>query len=92
MGSDGNWKVVISTINNTQWHHYGLALGPIAAGARTYELFLDGTLKNQGSIPDAQGGVPFWIIANYAMEGASLTPGPTTTTTIQMKNYVLATH
>jgi hypothetical protein len=36
--------------------------------------------------------VPFWIIANYAMEGASLTPGPTTTTTIQMKNYVLATH
>jgi len=92
VGSDGNWKVVISTINNTQWHHYGLALGPIAAGARTYELFLDGTLKNQGSIPDAQGGVPFWIIANYAMEGASLTPGPTTTTTIQMKNYVLATH
>lgn len=92
VGSDSNWKVVISSVNKTQWHHYGLAVGPIVKGARSYQLFIDSVLKNQGSIPDAQGGVPFWVIMNYAMEGASLTPGPTYTTTIQMKNYVLATH
>jgi hypothetical protein len=92
IGSSGGWTCVISTVSKTAFHHYGLALGPIASGARTYQLFLDSVLKSQGSIPDGQGGVPFWVIANYAMEGASLTPGPTYTTTIQMKNYILATH
>jgi hypothetical protein len=92
VGSDGNWKVVISTVNKTAWHHYGLALGPISGGARTFQLFLDGVIKNQGSFPDAQGGVPFWVIANYANEGDSLTPGPTYDTYVQLKNYIVATH
>jgi hypothetical protein len=82
VGSSGGWSVVISSVNASQWHHYGLALGPASGGARTYQLFLDGVIKNQGSIPDAQG-VPFWVIFNYANEGDSGTPGPTYNTYIQ---------
>lgn len=91
IGSDHNWKVVQTHIDQTRWHHYGLALGPAANGKRTYQLFLDGAIKHQGSIPDAQG-VPFWVIANYAMEGDSGSPGPARNTYVQYHNYVLATH
>lgn len=91
IGSSGGWSVVETNINNTQWHHYGLALGPASGGSRTYQLFLDGVIKNQGSIPDVQG-VPFWVIANYAMEGDAGSPGPTSNTYVQYHNYVLATH
>jgi hypothetical protein len=90
-GSDGKWVCVISTVNNTQWHHYGLALGPPSGGERTYQIFLDGVIKNQGSFKDAQGS-PFWVIFNYAMEGSSGTPGPTYTTYVQAKNWIMATH
>jgi len=91
IGSSGGWSVVQTGINASQWHHYGLALGPASGGKRTYQLFFDGSIKNQGSIPDVQG-VPFWVIANYAMEGDSGTPGPTYNTYVQYHNYVLATH
>ena len=91
VGSDGVWSVVQTNINKSQWHHYGLALGPASGGRRTYQLFLDGNIRNQGSIPDVQG-VPFWVIANYAMEGDSYSPGPNYNTYVQYHNYVLATH
>jgi hypothetical protein len=90
-GSDGTWVTVISTVSTTAWHHYGLAIGPPASGKRTYSLYLDSVLKGQGSFKDTQG-VPFWVIFNYAMEGSSGTPGPTYTTYVEAKNWIMATH
>ncbi len=90
IGTDNNWKVVRTGID-TQWHHYGLALGPANGDNRTYQLFLDGSIKNQGTFPDNQG-VPFWIICNYAMEGDSGSPGPTYNTYVQYHNLNITTH
>lgn len=91
IGTDNNWKVVRTGIDASQWHHYGLALGPANGGNRTYQLFLDGSIKNQGTFPDNQG-VPFWIICNYAMEGDSGSPGPTYNTYVQYHNLNVTTH
>jgi len=87
----GTWICVISTITPGVWHHYSLALAPANGGNRFYQLYLDGVIKGQGSFTDTQG-VPFEVIFNYAMEGSSGTPGPTTTTYIQAKNWIMATH
>jgi hypothetical protein len=92
IGSSGAWKTVITTVDKTKWHHYGLAMSSVSNGVRSYQLFLDSVLKNSGTFPDAQGGVPFWVIANFATEGDSGAPGPTSDSYVQMKNYVLATH
>jgi len=37
-------------------------------------------------------GVPFCVIFNYAMEGASGSPGPTEATSVQAKNWKMAIH
>jgi hypothetical protein len=89
--TSGTWVCVISTMAPGVWHHYGLALGPVTYGNRTYQLYLDGVIKGQGVFLDTQG-VPFSIIFNYAMEGSSGTPGPTYNTYIQAKNWKMATH
>jgi hypothetical protein len=88
---NNNWQSKQTGINASQWHHYGLALGPSNGGYRTYQLFTDGSIKIQGKFWDPKNA-PFWIIANYAMEGDSGTPGPTYNTYVQYHNYVLATH
>jgi hypothetical protein len=89
--TSGTWTVVISTVTPSAWHHYGVAIGPANGGNRFYQLYLDGVIKGQGSFLDTQG-VPFWVIFNYAMEGSAGTPGPTYTTYVQAKNWVMATH
>jgi len=90
--SSNQWQSKQTGINASQWHHYGLALGPSTNGGnRTYQLFFDGAIKMQGSFLDSKNA-PFWIIANYAMEGDSGSPGPTYNTYVQYHNYVLATH
>jgi hypothetical protein len=90
-GSSGTWVTVISNVSASAWHHYGLAMGPPSGGQRTYAIYLDGVIKNQGTFLDSQG-VPFWVIFNYAMEGSSGTPGPTYTTYVQAKNWKMAIH
>lgn len=90
-GSSGTWVTAISNVSAGAWHHYGVVLGPPANSQRTYAIYLDGEIKNQGSFEDTQG-VPFWVIFNYAMEGSSGTPGPTSTTYVQAKNWRMATH
>jgi hypothetical protein len=90
-GTSGTWVCVISTVDQTKWHHYGVVLGPPAGGNRTYQLYLDGQIKGHGTFIDTQG-VPFWVIFNYAMEGSSGTPGPTSTTYVQAKNWKMAVH
>jgi hypothetical protein len=87
----GTWVCVISTVTPSLWHHYALALAPANGGNRFYQLYCDGVIKGTGSFTDTQG-VPFSIIFNYAMEGSSGTPGPTTTTYIQVKNWKMALH
>ena len=89
--TSGTWVCVISTVNPTAWHHYGLAVGPATYGNRTYQLYLDGVIKGEGSFLDTQG-VPFSVIFNYAMEGSSGAPGPQYTTYIQAKNWKMALH
>ena len=90
-GTTGTWVCVISTITPGAWHHYGLALGPPSGGDRVFYITLDGVIKNQGTFIDTAGS-PFWVIFNYAMEGSSGTPGPTYTTYVEAKNWVMATH
>ena len=90
-GSTGTWVTVISTVTPSAWHHYGVVLGPPVNSQRTYAIYLDGVIKNQGTFEDTQG-VPFWVIFNYAMEGSSGTPGPTYTTYVQAKNWRMAIH
>jgi hypothetical protein len=66
-------------------------LGPPSGGDRVFYITLDGVIKNQGTFIDTAGS-PFWVIFNYAMEGSSGTPGPTYTTYVEAKNWVMATH
>ena len=87
----GKWSCTVGTIDPTKWHHYGVVLGPPANGARTYQLYFDGAVRAQGAFVDKQG-VPFCVIFNYAMEGASGSPGPTDTTYIQARNWKMAIH
>jgi hypothetical protein len=84
------WQVKQSTAG-TGSVHYGLALGPANGGNRTYQLFMNGSIKMQGTFHDSQNS-PFWVIANMAMEGDSGSPGPTYNTWVGMSGYVLATH
>jgi len=71
--------------------HYGLAMGPANGGNRTYQLWMNGSIKGQGTFHDSQNS-PFWVIANMAMEGDSGSPGPTYNTWVSMSSYTLATH
>jgi hypothetical protein len=91
VGTDAAWVCTPNTIDKDKWHHYGVVLGPPAAGARTYQLYIDGAVKGQGSFVDKQG-VPFYVIFNYALEGSSGAPGPAETTYVQAKNWKLAIH
>ena len=91
VGSDHKWVFTSSAIDKDKWHHYSLLLGPPASGARTYQMFIDGAVKAQGSFEDKQG-VPFYVIFNYAMEGSAGEPGPTETSFIQAKNWKMAIH
>lgn len=90
--SNGNWICSqASSISASNWHHYGLAMGPGNGGWRSYQLYIDGSLKAQGNFWDSKSA-PFWVICNYAMEGDSNSYGPSYNTYAQFSNYKLETH
>jgi len=90
-GSDAKWVCAVNTISPSKWHHYGVALGPPVSGMRSYQLYIDGGIRGEGSFADQQG-VPYCVVFNYSTEGDSGSPGPSEATSIQARNWKMAIH
>ena len=83
------WQVAQNYVDGN-WHTYSVVMGPANGGNRSYQLYLDGSNKMQGTYHDGQNS-PFWVICNFAMEGDSGSPGPTYNTYVSYHNFSITT-
>jgi hypothetical protein len=83
------WQVAQNWVDGN-WHNYSVVMGPANGGNRSYQLYLDGSNKMQGSYHDGQNS-PFWVICNLAMEGDSGRPGPNYNTYVSYHNFSITT-
>ena len=83
------WQVAQNYVDGN-WHTYSVVMGPANGGNRSYQLYLDGSNKMQGTYHDGQNS-PFWVICNFAMEGDSGSPGPNYNTYVSYHNFSITT-
>jgi hypothetical protein len=83
------WQVAQNYVDGN-WHTYSVVMGQANGGNRSYQLYLDGSNKMQGTYHDGQNS-PFWVICNFAMEGDSGSPGPTYNTYVTYHNFSINT-
>ncbi|MES2276964.1 MAG: glycoside hydrolase [Bacteroidota bacterium] len=87
--ASGGWSSVGTTISSpANWHTYSVYMTKTNATDVSIEYWIDGVLKSTQTGANFVGQ-PMNIIIDYQMEGASGSPGPTTTTSMSARNVIV---
>ncbi|QKJ31939.1 glycoside hydrolase [Mucilaginibacter mali] len=87
--ASGGWSSVGTAISSpSSWHTYSVYMTKTNATDVSIEYWIDGVLKSTQTGANFVGK-PMNIIIDYQMEGASGSPGPTTTTSMKARNVLV---
>ena len=101
-GNSVNWQntfrtssdvsTITSTVSNAgNWHEYRVWISKVDNTNVSIHYYIDGNWKGMHTANFV--GKPLWLIINMQMEGSSGSPGPSGTTTMQVRNvYVGRSH
>ncbi|KFY16585.1 hypothetical protein V491_05290 [Pseudogymnoascus sp. VKM F-3775] len=86
LGINNQWITKDVTYDSANWHTLKMEVRDLNGVDVETKFYMDGTLQATQT-GDAMVGKPFWLIMDYQMEGSSGSPGPTTSTTFELKGF-----
>ena len=102
-GNSVNWQntfrtssdvsTITSSVSNagSSWHEYRVWITKASSTDVNIHYYIDGSWKGMHTANFV--GKPMWLIINLQMEGSSGSPGPSSATTVQVRNvYVGRSH